>query len=151
MTVEELAPIAYVGIDWASQEHAVCVLGTDGRKAKAFPVAHSRDGLKGLVKNLSQLGAASRVPVAVERPDGRLVDALLEAGHPVVPVSPNAIKAWRESEVVSGAKDDPGDAEVIAEYLRLRSHKLTVPRVGQEGRGVSLAVKVFVRYPPRGS
>jgi transposase len=64
--------------------------------------------------------------VAIERPDGRLVDALLEAGHPVVAVSSNAIKAWRESEVVSGAKDDPGDAEVIAEYLRLRSHKLTV-------------------------
>jgi transposase len=62
--------------------------------------------------------------VAVERPDGRLVDCLLEAGHPVVPVSPNAIKAWRESEVVSGAKSDPGDAEVIAEYLRLRQHKL---------------------------
>jgi len=125
-TVGELDPIAYVGIDWASQEHAVCVLGADGRKTKAFPVAHSRDGLDGLVNKLSQLGAAGRVPVAVEQPDGRLVDALLEAGHPVVPVSPNAIKAWRESEVVSGAKDDPGDAEVIAEYLRLRSHKLTV-------------------------
>ena len=133
MTVEELAPIAYVGIDWASQEHAVCVLGTDGRKAKAFPVAHSRDGLKGLVKNLSQLGAASRVPVAVERPDGRLVDALLEAGHPVVPVSPNAIKAWRESEVVSGAKDDPGDAEVIAEYLRLRCAQADGPGTLQRG------------------
>jgi transposase len=42
----------------------------------------------------------------------------------VVPVSPNAIKAWRESEVLSGAKSDPGDAEVIAEYLRLRQHRL---------------------------
>ena len=126
VTVAELGPIAYVGIDWASQEHAVCALGTNGRKAKAFPVPHSRDGLKGLVNKLSQLGAAGRVPVAVERPDDRLVDALLEAGHPVVPVSANAIKAWRESEVVSGAKDDPGDAEVIAEYLRLRSHKLTI-------------------------
>ena len=125
-TVAELAPVAYVGIDWASQEHAVCVLGTDGRKTKAFPVAHSRDGLEGLVKKLSKLGSAAQVPVAIERPEGRLVDALLEAGHPVVPVAPNAIKAWRESEVVSGAKDDPGDAEVIAEYLRLRSHKLTV-------------------------
>lgn len=34
----------------------------------------------------------------------------------MVRVSPNAIKAWRESEVVSEAKDDPGNAEVIAEY-----------------------------------
>jgi transposase len=61
-----------------------------------------------------------------QRPDGRLVDALLEAGHPVVPVSPNAIKAWRDGEIVSGAKSDAGDAVVIAEYLRLRQHRLRV-------------------------
>jgi transposase len=41
-----------------------------------------------------------------------------------VPVSPNAIKTWREGEVVSGAKSDAGDAVVIAEYLRLRCHRL---------------------------
>ena len=64
------------------------------------------------------------MPVAIERPNGRLVDLLLEAGHPVVPVSPNAIKTWREGEVLSGAKSDAGDAAVIAEYLRLRAHKL---------------------------
>jgi transposase len=64
--------------------------------------------------------------VGIERPDGRLVDVLLEAGHPVVPVKPNAIKAWRDSEVLSGAKSDAGDAQVIAEYLRLRQHKLTI-------------------------
>jgi transposase len=66
------------------------------------------------------------MPVAIERPDGRLVDLLLEAGHPVVPVKPNAIKAWRDGEVLSGAKSDAGDAAVIAEYLRLRAHKLQV-------------------------
>ena len=124
-TVAVLEPIAFVGIDWASEEHAVCVLGVDGRKSSSFTAAHSRDGFERLVRRLAGL-AAAQVPVAIERPDGRLVDALLEAGHPVVPVSPNAIKAWRESEVLSGAKDDPGDAEVIAEYLRLRAHKLSV-------------------------
>ena len=66
------------------------------------------------------------MPVAIERPNGRLVDLLLEAGHPVVPVKPNAIKAWRDGEVLSGAKSDAGDAAVIAEYLRLRAHKLRV-------------------------
>jgi len=125
-TVAGLDPVALVGIDWASEEHAVCVLGVDGRRRAAFTVTHSNDGLAGLIRQLGSFGDRSRIPVAIERPDGRLVDALLEAGHPVVPVSPNAIKAWRESEVVSGAKDDPGDAEVIAEYLRLRTHKLTV-------------------------
>lgn len=123
--IVELEPVAYVGVDWASEEHAVCVLGPSGRRTNSFTVAHSGEGFEGLARRLAALGPAGRVPVAIERPDGRLVDALLEAGHPVVPVSPNAIKAWRESEVVSGAKDDLGDAEVIAEYLRLRSHKLT--------------------------
>ena len=39
----------------------------------------------------------------------------------MVPVKPNAIKTWREGEVLSGAKSDAGDAAVIAEYLRLRA------------------------------
>ncbi len=125
-TAADLDPVAYVGVDWGSEEHAVCVLDDSGRKRSSFVVGHSRDGFEKLVKRLGALGPAGVVPVAVERPDGRLVDVLLEAGHSVVPVSPNAIKAWRESEIVSGAKDDAGDAEVIAEYLRLRSHKLAV-------------------------
>jgi transposase len=44
----------------------------------------------------------------------------------VVPVKPNAIKTWRDGEVLSGAKSDAGDAVVIAEYLRLRAHRLRI-------------------------
>jgi transposase len=124
--VADLSPARLVGVDWATEEHAVCVLDTNGRKLSSFSIRHSRDGFEKLVKRLASLGPAGEAPVAIERPDGRLIDCLLEAGHPVVAVSPNAIKAWRESEVVSGAKSDPGDAEVIAEYLRLRQHKLRV-------------------------
>ena len=116
----------FVGIDWASAVHAVCVLDPSGRKLAAFRVEHTADGLAGLVRRLARWGEPEAVPVAVERPDGRLVDALLEAGHPVVPVKPNAIKAWRDAEVLSGAKSDDGDAEVIAEYLRMRHHRLSV-------------------------
>jgi transposase len=115
----------FVGIDWGSAQHAVCVLDTNGRKVSAFPVAHTADGFASLVRRLGRLGAPERVAVAIERPDGRLVDALLEAEHPVVPVKPTAIKNWRESEVPSGAKSDPGDAYVIADYLRVRLHRLT--------------------------
>jgi transposase len=137
-----LEPIAFVGVDWASEEHVVCVLARDGHKHSAFVVVHSKDGFAKLVKRLGAVGPPEMVPVAIERPDGRLVDALLEAGHPVVPVSSNAIKTWRESEVVSGAKDDPGDAEVIAEYLRLRSHKLTVlAPFGEETRALRAVVR----------
>lgn len=44
--------------------------------------------------------------------------------HPVVPVKPNTIETWRDGEVLSCAKSDDGDAEVIAENVRLRHHRL---------------------------
>ena len=88
-------------------------------------IEHTAAGFADLLRRLGRLtGDPAEVPVGIERPDGRLVDALLEAGFPVVPVSPNAIKTWRDGEVLSGAKSDAGDAAVIAEYLRLRAHRL---------------------------
>ncbi|HKS98716.1 MAG TPA: IS110 family transposase, partial [Rugosimonospora sp.] len=120
----EDGPLFFVGIDWAAVEHAVCVLDRAGRKVAAFTVEHSAAGFARLAARLGKLGDTQLTPVAIERPDGRLVDALLESGHPVMPVKPNAIKAWREAEVLSGAKSDPGDAHVIADYLRVRIHRL---------------------------
>jgi transposase len=114
----------FVGIDWASETHAVCVVNDAGTKLASFQITHSADGFQRLVGRLRRLGDPSELPVAIERPDGRLVDRLLEAGHPVVPVKPKAIRTWRQGEVPSGAKSDPGDAEAIAEYLRLRHHRL---------------------------
>lgn len=113
-----------VGIDWASEEHAVCVLAGEGQAVERYTVNHSAEGFERLTARLARHGDPAVVPVAIERPDGRLVDLLLEAGHPVVPVKTNAIKAWREAEVLSGAKSDPGDAEVIADYLRQRRGRL---------------------------
>ena len=114
----------FTGIDWAAQTHAVCVMDAGGKIVAEFMIEHSADGIALLVRRLARHGEAGVLPVAIERPNGRLVDLLLEAGHPVVPVSPNAIKTWREGEVLSGAKSDAGDAAVIAEYLRLRQHRL---------------------------
>ena len=114
----------FTGIGWAAETHAVCVLDAAGKIAAEFTIEHSADGIAMLIRRLARHGVAGVMPVAIERPDGRLADLLLEAGHPVVPVKPNAIKTWREGEVLSGAKPDAGDAAVIAEYLRLRAHKL---------------------------
>lgn len=114
----------FAGIDWAADEHVVCVIDAEGRVADRFTIEHTADGFERLIRRLARHGDAAQLAVAIERPDGRLVDRLLDAGHPVVPVKTTAIKAWREAEVASGAKSDPGDAQVIADYLRLRRHDL---------------------------
>jgi transposase len=116
----------FTGIDWAAETHAVCVTDAGGKIAARFTTGHCADGIAALIRRLARYGDPGDMPAAIERPDGRLAGLLLEAGHPVVPVKPNAIKAWRDGEVLSGAKSDAGDAAVIAGYLRLRAHKLTV-------------------------
>ena len=116
----------FAGLDWATEIHAVCVTDHAGKIVDRFSITHTADGIAMLIRRLGKLAEPGDVQVGIERPNGRLVDLLLEAGHPVVPVSPNAIKAWRDGEVLSGAKSDAGDAAVIAEYLRLRQHRLRV-------------------------
>lgn len=132
----------FTGIDWAAQTHAVCVMDAAGLIVAEFTIEHSADGIATLIRRLARYGIPGDMPVAIERPNGRLVDLLLEAGHPVVPVSPNAIKTWREGEVLSGAKSDAGDAAVIAEYLRLRQHKL---RTAAPYCDETLALRTVVR------
>jgi transposase len=132
----------FCGIDWASERHAVCVLDDAGNRITAFEITHTADGLDQLADRLRRLGPPAKLPVAIERPDGRLVDRLLEAGHPVVPVQPNTIKAWREAQILSGAKTDPGDARIIADYLRLCSARL---RVLQPFSAETRALRAVVR------
>ncbi|HKE99830.1 MAG TPA: IS110 family transposase [Actinomycetes bacterium] len=132
----------FAGIDWGAQTHELCVLDHTGKRVDRLRVAHSAEGLQRLTARLARHGTPGQVPVAVERPDGRLVDYLLHAGHPVVAVKPNAIKAWREGEVLSGAKSDPGDARLIAEYLRVRYQQLRMLRpFGDQTRALRALVR----------
>jgi len=132
----------FAGIDWAADEHAVCVIDTGGRVADRFTIDHTADGFERLIRRLARHGDPAELAVAIERPDGRLVDRLLDAGHPVVPVKTTAIKAWREAEVASGAKSDPGDAQVIADYLRLRRPDLRELRpFSEETRALRAVVR----------
>ena len=66
--------------------------------------------------------------VAIERPDGPVVEALLDAGLTVVMVNPNQIKNLRSRYGSAGNKDDRFDAFVLADTLRTdraRLHPLT--------------------------
>lgn len=108
----------YVGIDWGMERHAVCVVGEDGATVKRFETRHDRDGLTKLLAELSKIAPPELMPVALERPSGLLVDTLLEANHPIVPIHPNALKATRSRYRAARGKSDPGDAYILADVLR---------------------------------
>lgn len=115
----------YAGLDWASAEHAVCVIDGAGTVVERLTVEHTAEGLAGLVRALQRLGAGDGAPVAVaiERPSGLVVDTLVNAEQPVVPIHPNVVKATRPRYSSAGKKSDPGDAYLLADLLRTDGHR----------------------------
>jgi transposase len=103
------------GIDWARDDHAVSVVDAAGRQVERFTVAHTGAGLTSLTRRLTACGVAE---VAIERPDGPVVEALLGAGITVVVISPNQLKNLRSRYGSAGNKDDRFDAFVLADTLR---------------------------------
>jgi len=108
-------PEVRAGIDWAKDDHAVSVVDDAGRQVHRFAVAHSAAGLRELVRRLRAVGVTE---VAIERPDGQVVDRLLETGFTVVVISPKQIKHLRSRYGSAGNKDDRFDAFVLADTLR---------------------------------
>jgi transposase len=96
----------------------VCVVDKAEKVVVDCEVAHDAEGLASLRKRLGQLSPAAELPVAIERPSGLVVDTLVAAGHPVVPVHPNVVEACRPRYRAVGAKHDAGDAYLLADVLR---------------------------------
>ena len=111
------------GIDLASAEHRLVVVDAEGRRLEQRRVSHSEDGIAALVRRLRELEVAR---VALERPNGLVVDRLLDAGIAVVAVHPNQLAAARDRYRSGGGKSDGFDAYVLAELARTDMHRLRV-------------------------
>lgn len=105
---------SFGGVDWAWDGHAACVVGAGGEVLDRFSVEHPAKALEGPASPFLEAGVRR---VAVERPDGPVVDALMEAGLDVVVVSSRAVNGLRSRYGSAGNKPDASDA-----YVPLRSH-----------------------------
>ena len=103
------------GLDWAKDDHVICVVDATGAVRDRFEIPHTGAGLTALVRRLAKLGCAE---VAIERPDGPVVEALLSAALSVVVISRHQVKNLRSRYGSAGNKDDRFDAYVLADTLR---------------------------------
>lgn len=109
------------GIDWASEEHRLCLVDEHGQRQLERRIAHDEQAISALCRLLIDR-AVERI--ALERPDGVLVDRLLDAGINVVAIHPNQVKAARERYQIARGKSDGFDAYVLAELARTDMHRL---------------------------
>src|SRR6201982_3540367 len=113
----------YAGVDWASAKHDVVVQDEAGEELLAASFAHDEKGLRSLCRTLVRLKVTL---VAIERPDGLLVERLLEAGLRILPLHPNQVAATRDRFRASGGKSDRFDAFVLCELARTDRHRFRV-------------------------
>jgi Transposase len=110
----------FVGIDWGSQRHQVCVLDRDRRRVGERAIDHDGASLAQLAAWLWTVSAGQpqRVAVAIEVPRGAIVEGLLERGFHVFALHPKQLERFRDRHSVAGAKDDRRDAFVLADAVR---------------------------------
>ena len=114
------SPTPTAGLDWASQLHQLCIVDPAGIVLVNDPVEHHEPGITAMLETLTRFEVDQ---IAIERPDGLLVDRLLQAGITVIAIHPNHVAAARPRYAAAGQKDDRLDAYVLAELARTDAHR----------------------------
>jgi hypothetical protein len=114
----------FVGIDWGSQTHVVCVFNAEAQIVEERKVQHTANAIAEFLDWLSALTAApaSSMAIAIEVPHGTLVEELLEHDFSVYSINPKQLDRFRDRYFPAGAKDDGRDAFVLADSLRTDHH-----------------------------
>jgi transposase len=126
----------FVGIDWASAAHEVCVVDREGQVVERVAVKHDAVSLQAFIDRLltRAAGDPARVIIGIEVPRGALVELLVERGFAVYAINPKQLDRFRDRFTAAGAKDDRRDASVIADSVRtdrqaFRQVRLDDPRI----------------------
>ncbi len=116
----------FVGIDWASAAHQVCVMDAKGKVAGEKSFGHTGEGLAELCAfALAKTGAMPEaIGIVIEVNHGPIVETLLERGFAVHAINPKQLDRFRDRFTAAGAKDGRRDAKVLASALRTDPHCL---------------------------
>jgi transposase len=118
-------PEICIGIDWADQEHAVCVL-EPGQAAANYSLKQSPEAIDLWHADLRTRFAGRKIGIALEQSRGALIWALMKYDDLVLyPVNPKQLARFREVMHVSGSKSDPEDALLLATLLQQHHDRLS--------------------------
>src|SRR5215472_5022199 len=119
--------VAWVGLDWADQEHQGRLQAVGSSQVESFVLPQRPEALQGWVSQLRTRFPFGRVAIAVEQARGPLVYALMTYDFLLLyPVPPKTLADYRQAFFSSGAKSDPQDADLLLELVRCHADRLRV-------------------------
>ncbi len=128
MAISPQAPYAaLVGLDWADQAHAYCLGAVDTDQVETGVIASAPEAVAAWIHTLRKRFQGQPIALCLEQSKGALIHQLMSVEFiDLYPINPQAFAHFRKAFAVSGAKDDPTDAQLIWEYLLKHRHRLRV-------------------------
>jgi transposase len=125
MEPEKVDYAAWIGVDWGSEQHAVCLQAADSSRVEHCTLEQKAEALHTWFLNLRARFGGRKVAVAIEQSKGAVVNFLLglDFVH-IYRVHPLSLKNYRKALYPSGAKDDPVDSELILKFASMHQDKI---------------------------
>ena len=121
----EIQYAAFLAIDWADEKHVWSLQEAHSSTRERGEVGHMPEAIEAWVAQMSQRFAGRPIALAVEQTRGALVFLLskYEQLH-IFPVPPAMTASLRKAFYSSGAKNDPGDADLLLDLVQRHREKL---------------------------
>jgi transposase len=117
--------VCWVGLDWADQKHCLVVRTQPAGPAQTHHLEHKPELLDEFFLGLRAQHPHGRIAVAIEQSRGPVLYALMKYDFLVLyPINPRTLADYRRAFKLSGAKDDPLDADLLCELLGRHADRL---------------------------
>jgi transposase len=125
MEPEKIDYAAWIGLDWGSYKHAICLQPADSGPVERCSLEQKPETLHGWFMNLIARFGGRKVAIAIEQTRGAVIHFLLgfDSMH-IFPIHPKSLKSYRDAIHPSGAKDDPTDADLLLQFLLLHQDRI---------------------------
>jgi len=108
--------VLWVGADWADQKHCLVTRRPDGSQSQLHWIDHQPEHLDDFFLGLRQKYPTGRIGLVLEQSRGALLYGLLKYSFlRIYPINPRCLADFRKAMTASGAKGDPGDADLLCE------------------------------------
>jgi len=116
---------ALIGLDWGSQEHALCLHDCTTGRCETSTLEHTPEAIAQWAAALQTRFPDGKIALCLEQARGPLISALMAYPFLVLyPVNPATTARYRQAFKTSRAKSDPSDAQVCLELLLHHRDKL---------------------------
>lgn len=121
-TTDPIEYAALIGLDWADQKHDVCLLVPGQTQPERLVLANTPEAISAWIAQLRQRFGGHPVAIALEKTRSGFLHALMQYDFLVLyPLHAAAVARYRQAFATSRAKDDPTDAELLADLLAKHS------------------------------